>query len=381
MKTLIKNAKVVTADSVLEDGVVAYENGIITAVGKAPVNVDNIIDAEGNYLIPGFVELHCHGGVGYGFMRANERQFEDIARFHLSHGVTTLYATTISAGADEIEKCLKLITEYKRKHENSIIEGVHLEGPYLNVNQCGAQDPQHIKKPNSGELAYLMEKYPIIKRVSAASELDENYAFVSEGLRRGAVMGIAHTDADFKEVVEAHENGYTVATHLYSGMNGTVRKNLYRVAGAVEAALYLDGMTVEVIADGKHLPTELLKYIYKIKGADKICLITDATAAAGLKNGSRTMLGDLKVIVDDDVAKLDDLSSFAGSTATGDRLYKTMMKAIGKDFVALSKMSSLTPARIMGLDDRGEIAVSKRADMLIINEHGDIIEVITDKVG
>ena len=172
-------------------------------------------------------------------------------------------------------------------------------------------------------------------------------------------------------------------THLYSGMKGVTRKNSFRIAGAVEAGLYFDDMFVEIIADGRHLPIELLKFIYKCKGADKICLITDAIRAGGLPNGTKTVIGSLKnglpVIVEDDVAKLLDRQSFAGSTATADRLYRTMAQAIGKDMVALSKMASLTPARVMGWTDRGEIAVGKKADLLIMNENLEIEKVITQK--
>ena len=169
-------------------------------------------------------------------------------------------------------------------------------------------------------------------------------------------------------------------THLYSGMKGVTRKNAFRVAGAVEAGLYFDDLFGEIIADGRHLPLDLLRFIYKCKGADRICLITDAIRAAGLKNGERSVIGSLAnglpVIVEDEVAKLLDRQSFAGSTATGIRLYQTMASAIGKDMVALSNMASRTPARVMGWDDCGEIAVGKRADMLLLSEELEIKNII-----
>jgi N-acetylglucosamine-6-phosphate deacetylase len=155
-------------------------------------------------------------------------------------------------------------------------------------------------------------------------------------------------------------------------MKGTERKNAYRVAGAVEGGLYFDDMYVEIIADGKHLPLELLKLIYKFKGRDRICLITDAIRAAGLPNGSTTTgvsaVSKALVIVEDDVGKVADRSCFAGSTATADRLYRTMAEAIGRDLVSLSRMASTTPAKLMGLADRGELSVGKRADIVILNE-------------
>ena len=172
-------------------------------------------------------------------------------------------------------------------------------------------------------------------------------------------------------------------THLYSGMKGVERVNAYRIAGAIEAGLYLDDMYAEVIADGRHLPLELLKLIYKCKGAEKICLVTDATRACGLPEGTITTslssTGGHQIIVEDGVAKLMNRQAFSGSTATADRLYRTMAQAIGKDMVALSIMSSLAPARAMGLDDRGEIAVGKRADMILLNEQLEVEQVITDR--
>jgi N-acetylglucosamine-6-phosphate deacetylase len=183
----------------------------------------------------------------------------------------------------------------------------------------------------------------------------------------------------------AKENGYTLMTHLYSGMKGVTRKNSFRIAGSVEAGLYFDDLFVEIIADGRHLPLDLLRFIYKCKGADKICLITDAIRAAGLNNGEQTVIGSkrngLPVIVEDEVAKLLDRQSFAGSTATADRLYKTMAQAIGKDMVALSRMASTTPAKVMGWTDRGEIAVGKRSDLLLVDDGLNIEKIfIGDKI-
>jgi N-acetylglucosamine-6-phosphate deacetylase len=166
-------------------------------------------------------------------------------------------------------------------------------------------------------------------------------------------------------------------------MKGVTRENSFRIAGAVEAGLYFDEYYVELIADGRHLPYELLKFVYKIKGADKICLITDAIRACGMPEGSETVIGSkangLPVVVEDGVAKLLDRQSFAGSASTYDKIYKTMAQAIGKDMVALSKMTALTPAKIMGLQDVGCIQVGKKADMLIVDENLDVKKVITNK--
>ena len=372
MKTAVINAKIVTRDTVIENGVCLFEDGIIKYVGKESLSADELIDAVGGYLVPGFIDLHCHGGNRLEFMDADALGYEKIANFHLRHGTTTMLVTTLAASDAETEYALETYKEYRKKNPNGSLVGVHLEGPWLNPLQCGAQNVEYMKAPDPCEVKALKEKYPFILRVSAAPELEGGLEFGRAGRDAGIVMSMAHTDADFCEAEAASKCGYTLMTHLYSGMKGVTRKNSFRIAGAVEAGLYFDGLFVEIIGDGRHLPTSLLKFIYKCKGADRICLITDAIRAAGLKNGEETVIGSLKnglpVIVEDEVAKLLDRQSFAGSTATMDRVYKTVGEALECDVVSLSKMASTTPAAVMGFSDRGEIAVGKRADLLIINE-------------
>lgn len=380
MKTAIINAKIVTSNEVVEHGVCVYENGQICYVGRLAQTADVIIDVEGKYLIPGFIDLHCHGGNGFEFMDATEDECLEIQNFHLSHGTTTMLATTLAASENETKAALNTLQNFYKKYSNNTLKGVHLEGPWLNPAQCGAQNVEYMQAPDCAQLKTLKEKYPFILRVSAAPELENGYAFGKTGKELGIVMSPAHTNAEFSEIEKAKNNGYILMTHLYSGMKGVTRKNSFRIAGAIEAGLYFNDLFVEIIADGRHLPMELLQFIYKCKGADRICLITDAIRAAGMRNGAKTVIGSIKnglsVVVEDEVAKLLDRQSFAGSTATGDRLYKTMANAIGKDMVALSKMASTTPAKIMGWTDRGEIAVGKRADLLFMNDNLEIEKII-----
>lgn len=377
MKTLIKNVNVVTAKEVINNGAVVIEDGLIVKIGQDTAS--EVIDGKGAYLIPGFIDLHCHGGVGLDFIDCSAEEMEKLSSFHLSHGTTTMLATTLTARPEITENCLKTFGEYKKKNPEGTLVGMHMEGPWFSPAQCGAQDPFNMAKPSAKEIERIKEQYPFVLRASVAPELDGAMEFGRKGSELGVVISVGHTDADFDTVVKASENGYTLMTHFYSGMKGVERVNSYRVAGAVEAGYYLDDMDVEIIADGKHLPYSLLKLIYKIKGADKIALITDATRGCGFPNGTKTFIGPkadaMEIIIDDDVAKLGQ-GSFAGSTATCDRLYRTMADAVGKDFVALSKMASTTPARIMGFKDRGEIAVGKRADLILMSENLEIEKII-----
>lgn len=378
MRTLIKNASVVTAEQVIASGSVLLEDGVIVGICESGP-ADKVIDAEGGWLLPGFIDLHCHGGGGYEFMDADEREIGGIADFHLRHGTTSMLATTLAASDAETRSALERITAYMRKSERSSIVGIHLEGPHFDPEQCGAQNPEYIRALERGELARLKRDFPGIIRVSAAPEVRGGMALGDEGAALGILMSCGHTGADFSEIEESMSHGYKLMTHLYSGMMGVTRRNSFRIAGAVEAGLCFDDMYVEIIADGCHLPKELLRFIYKTKGFARICLITDAIRAAGMPDGSRTRIGSmaegLEVIVEDNVAKLPDRQSFAGSTATADRLFANMMSVTG-DIVAVSHMASTTPARLMGWADRGEIAPGKRADLVIMNKEYMINKII-----
>ncbi len=371
MKTQIINAKIVTPNKIIENGVLVIDDGLIESISEKHFDKVETIDAKGMYLVAGFIDLHCHGGNGFDFMDATKEQMLEISKFHLAHGTTTLYATTMSDKMSAIEECLDTYKSLYEEDNLLTLNGVHLEGPWLSPSECGAQDTEKMGLPSEHELLRLVDKYPFIKRVSVAPELDGGMQVGVIGKEKGLVMSVAHTDADFDTLVKSIDNGYTLVTHLYSGMHGVYRKNAYRIAGAVEGALYDDRMFVEIIADGKHLPSGLLKLICKVKGSDKVCLITDAMRGSGLNDGTETVLGRLnggvKVIIEDGVAKLPDRCSFAGSVATTERLFKTISKLTDVDIINISKMASATPASVMGLTDRGSIEVGKRADICLLD--------------
>ena len=369
MKTQIINAKVILEDRILSNGVVCYENEKIIYVGQEQQVAEKTIDANGKYLFAGFIDTHCHGGNGYDFMDASSKEMEEIALFHLKHGTTSLYATTLTDTMESIESSLKV---YATIENPLTLMGVHLEGPWFSPAQCGAQDTSQMQLPTVEKMEELRKTYPFIKRVSVAPELDGAMEVGTYGKDYGILMSVGHTDADFDTVAKSLKHGYKLLTHFYSGMRGVVRKNAYREAGAIEAGYFYDDLYVEIIADGKHLPKALLKLIYKIKGADKVLLITDGTRGCGLKNGEEFMLGK-KVggtlsVIEDDVAKLPDRTSFAGSVSTFDRLIRTMHDVAGVSLVDISKMASKTPATLFGLKDRGTIEVGKRADLVLMNE-------------
>jgi len=381
MRKKIINANIVLSNSILHSGVCCYTDGTIDYVGTdASVPADEIIDAHGGWLLPGFIDIHCHGGNGFDFMDATVDEMRQISEFHLKHGTTTLLATTMTGTWSEIYSALDNIAELIASGNAPSVHGVHMEGPWFNPAQCGAQDTSCMDIPNPQHLRQLVVKYPFIERVSAAPELENGLDFGRTGKELGLIVSAGHTDADFLQIQEAADNGYSLMTHLYSGMRLTERRNLYRVAGAVEAGIYDDRLYVELICDGKHLPPELLKMVCKIKGTDKVCLITDATRGAGLPNGTKTRIrknaSGGEIVIDDGVAKLADMTAFAGSTATTERLLRVIHKDAGFDLIQASKMLSGVPAKIMGYTDRGSIEVGNRADLVMLDSDLNIKTII-----
>ena len=379
MKKQIVNAKIVLADGVLEKGVCLFEDGKILYVGNEVQSADQTIDAKGGYLMAGFIDIHCHGGNGDDFMDATVEQFKNIADFHLGFGTTTMLATTLSAPMEETEQSLKNYAEYKKNNPDGTLVGVHMEGPWFSAEECGAQKTDFFLPATAKHITELKQKYPFILRASAAPEVDKDYEFGRACKQLGVIASPAHTGATFEQIEQAKDNGYSLMTHLYSGMKGVFRKNAYRTAGAVEAGLFFDELYVEIIADGRHLPPSLLKFIYKCKGADKICLITDGTRASGYPDGKESFTGSVKngapCIVENGVAFLPDRQSFAGSVATTDRLVRTMHFEAGIDLPSVSVMASKTPAKVLGLTDRGEIKQGLRADLVILDEKLNVNQV------
>nr|MBE6545773.1 N-acetylglucosamine-6-phosphate deacetylase [Oscillospiraceae bacterium] len=368
MKRQFVNAKVVTPEGIIDSGVVRTDGDIIEYVGAQKVIGVQTVDLMGNYLLPGFIDIHCHGGGGYDFMDATADEMRKISRYHLAHGTTTLVATTMT---DTDEAIFAALDRFALLGDDRVtLHGVHLEGPWLSAAQCGAQDVSKMSKPSKENLERILDKYPFVERISAAPEVDPGYEVGLKGKERGIVVAAAHTDCDFDTMLEAVDKGYTLVTHLYSGMRGVVRVNAYRVAGCIEAGLYDDRLTVEVICDGKHLPHSLLKLIYKCKGADRICLITDGIRGAGLPDGTEFVSGrredGVPAIIEDGVGKMMDRQAFVGSVATTDRLLWNMVNLGGAPIEEVSKMMSKTPARVMGYTDRGTIEVGKRADLVIV---------------
>ncbi|OAQ38023.1 N-acetylglucosamine-6-phosphate deacetylase [Pedobacter psychrophilus] len=375
----IYNANIITPFRLIKGGSILIKDGKIEAVNAGNLEVPNAkeINANGAYVSPGFIDIHVHGGGGFDFMDGSVDAFLKIAECHAKYGTTSLTPTTLTSEKEDLLKTLDdFETAHKINKNGAQFIGMHLEGPYFAMSQRGAQDPRFIRNPDPKEYEEVLAYSKSIARWSAAPELKGAIEFGRYLRSKGVLAAIAHTDAIYEEALEAFENGYTLATHFYSSMSGVSRKNAHRFAGVIEAGYLIDEMDVEIIADGVHLPAPLLKLIYKIKGSDKIALITDAMRGAGMPPGD-SVLGNintgLKVIVEDGVAKLPDRSSFAGSVATADRLLRTMIKEADIPLIEAIKMATATPARIMGVDHKiGSLVVGKDADVIIFDDNINI---------
>jgi N-acetylglucosamine-6-phosphate deacetylase len=251
----ITNGTIITPQRLIRNGSVLITDGIITAVdeGTLPTVDAEEIDAGGKFVSPGFIDIHVHGGGGYDFMDGNTEAFLEIAKLHARHGTTAMLPTTLSASHEEM---IQTLTAYERANkantQGSQFLGMHLEGPYFAMSQRGAQDPRYIRNPNPAEYQDIVANFPSIKRWSAAPELEGALEFGRHMVDNGILPAVAHTDAIYQDVIKAFECGYTLATHLYSGMSGVTRKNAFRYAGVIESAYIIEEMDVDIIADGTH---------------------------------------------------------------------------------------------------------------------------------
>jgi N-acetylglucosamine-6-phosphate deacetylase len=372
----IVNGKLITPGRIVQNGSLILSDGVITALADHqdyPAPDTLLIDAAGCFISPGFIDLHVHGGGGHDFMDGTEEAFLAIAKLHARHGTTAMTPTSLSAGKEQLLSTLSTYERLAGKPTGGAqFIGMHLEGPYFAMSQRGAQDPRHIRNPDPKEYTELIARFPGIRRWSVAPELPGAIDMATHLKEKGILAAWAHTEALYDDIAKAFEHGYTHATHLYSAMLGVTRRNAARFAGAIEAAFLIEEMTVEIIADGIHLPPPLLQLVCKWKGPGRSALITDAMRGAGMPPGDSILGGKndgLRVIIEDGVAKLPDRTAFAGSVATADRLVRTMIGPAGQSLTDTIRMITQTPAAIMGIGNRkGSIAPGRDADITIFDE-------------
>ncbi|MDY3069981.1 MAG: N-acetylglucosamine-6-phosphate deacetylase [Parabacteroides sp.] len=366
MLTQIINGQILTPQGWLNDGSVLISDGKILEITNSDLAVigAKVIDAKGMYIVPGFVAMHVHGGGGYDFKQATAEAFEAATKAHLNHGATTIFPTISSTSFSTLKQAVS-VCETKMKEKGSTILGLHIEGPYLNPKMAGNLFAEDIKGIDKAEYTELIESTDCIKRWDISPELEGAHEFAQYTRSKGIMTAITHTEAEYGDIKAAYAAGFTHAAHFYNAMPGFHKRREYKYEGTVESVYLMDNMTVEVIADGRHLPSTIIRLVYKIKGVERTCLVTDALAYAACENPNV----DPRFVIEDGVCKLADHSSLAGSLATMDKLVQTVVKA-GIPFSDAVRMASETPAKLIGVDDRkGSLQKGKDADILIFDRN------------
>jgi N-acetylglucosamine-6-phosphate deacetylase len=367
MVTQIINGRIFTPAGWVEGGSVLIDGVHIKAIlkhSKPLETVDKVIDAKGAYVLPGGVDIHVHGGGGRDFMECTEDAFTVAVEAHRKHGTTSIFPTLSSSTVPMIREALATCDKLVADPMSGVL-GLHLEGPYFNPKMAGGQLPENIKVPTLEEYKPIVEDFVSLKRWDAAPELPGSEEFATYLRSKGIMASLGHTAATPEDVERGYKAGFSHATHFYNAMTGNHKIGVYKHAGVIEAVFLNDGITVEMIADGIHVPPVLLKLIHKQKGVERTALITDALACAA--SDSKTAF-DPRVIIEDGVCKLADRSAIAGSIATMDRLVKTAVQQAGIPLEDVARMASETPARLMGVYDRkGSLAPGKDADIMMFD--------------
>lgn len=372
---ILTNGKIISGGKILDGYDIIIENKKIVDVKLSASVSGEKIDLGGNYIAPGFIELHCHGGGGYEFIDATPESFKKVCEIHAAHGTRVIYPTISATDYDTMVRVLQTVREVKDSCDLEI-PGIHLEGPYFALEMCGGQAPGVVRDIDRDEYTRLLEEYSdVIARWDYAPEMDKDNAFLKDVTSKGILAATAHSSAKFDDVLRAFEGGNHLITHLYSCTSTITRHQGFRHLGIIESAYLLDDLYVEAIADGCHLPSDLLRLIIKQKGADRICLITDAIRPAGIgEDGKEYTDCPVPFVVEDGVAKLLDRSAFAGSIATSDILLKNAVKT-GCSIVDAVKMMTETPAKVMGLDTKGKIAAGFDAQFTVFDKNLDIVNI------
>ena len=377
MLTQIINGQILTPQGWLKDGSVLINDGKILEITNSDLAVigATVIDAKGMFIVPGFISMHCHGGGGHDFTEGTTEAFKEAAAAHLKHGSTTIFPTLSSTTFENIRLAAATCDQLMAEDADTTIMGLHIEGPYLNENMAGTQWKEFLKNPDPEEYKALVESTKCIKRWDISPELPGAHDFARYMTSKGILTASTHTEAEYQEIKDAFAAGFTHAAHFYNAMPGFHKRREYKYEGTVESVYLMDDMSVEVIADGVHLPATILKLVYKVKGVEKTCLVTDSLKFAGYTGET---INDPNYVIENGVCKWADRQTLAGSIATADVLVQTMVKKAGIPLEDAVRMASETPARLTGIaDSKGTLEKGKDADIVILDNDANVRCVFT----
>jgi N-acetylglucosamine-6-phosphate deacetylase len=369
---IFRNARLIFPDGIRDGLQVETRNGKITSIGPAPsAAAVGSINLEGNYLAPGFVDLHIHGALGRDAMEASPDAFKAICQYHSSGGTTSLLLTTATA---PISAILDVVTAARKCSQDlKQIAGVHVEGPFISKSKPGAQTADLMQDPSPKAYAPLLEQSDVIKRMTLAPELPGAISLIDELMRHHIRPSAGHSDAWEEDARLGFEHGVHSVTHTFNCMSMSRRRGIDRVAGLLEVALSEPQIVCELIADGHHVSATLMKMLYRAKGARGICLVTDATAGAGLPEGSKFLLYGKKCVVDSGVCFLEDRSALAGSASRMIDLIRTMVTQVHVPLNEAIAMATDTPAHAVGLTGKGQFKIGGDADLVVLSPSLEVL--------
>jgi N-acetylglucosamine-6-phosphate deacetylase len=370
---LITNGTLVTPRVVLPGGAVLVSGGRIAWLGRAgeapalPPHCQ-VLDAQGGFIAPGFVDIHLHGGGGADVMDGTADAIRTIAQTHAAGGTTAFVGSTVTAPLERLLAVMDAAAEATSVPTGGAeLVGVHLEGPFLAPGQVGAHDPNYRRDPQGTSYHQLLERGAGVRRLTLAPELPGASDLIRAAVRQGWHVSMGHSDATGHSVIQAMGAGCRHVTHLFCCTSAMRNERGYKQLGINEYALIYDDLTAELISDGHHLSGEMATLVVRRKGAAHTCLVTDAMRAAGMPPGVYD-LGGIAVLVEGGVAKLPDRSRFAGSVATMAQLVREMAYGGGLGLLEAITTASLTPARLVGIERRkGSLDVGKDGDIVVLS--------------
>ncbi len=345
---------------------------------RRSIPAGSVVDLSGNYVAPGFIDLHVHGALGRDTMEASAEAFRAICHYHASGGTTSLLLTTATAPMDRVSDVLNTVRDYGRTRPLGApfnqIAGVHVEGPFISTANCGAQRAEFIQRPSRASVQQLLDHADVIKRITIAPELQGSLEAIENFYARGINISGGHSDAWDEEARNGFARGMRSVTHTFNCMSSARRRGIYRIGGLLEFALSEPQISCELIADDHHVSKTLMKMLYCAKGPRGICLVTDATAGAGLPDQSRFSLFGLDCVVEDGVCLLADRSALAGSASRMIDLVRTMVTKVNVPLHEAVAMATKNPARAVGLETKGRLEVGADADLVVLSPKLEVVQ-------
>ena len=371
----------VMPDRIIYGGKIICKDGVIVDI----IENMGVLHSQYPYILPGLIDIHNHGALGYDYMDSTDEAFDSISKYLIIHGITTAQCTTVSA---TVEDTLRFLESFRRWNQHVKYDvnrcrftGVHLEGPFLATASRGAHPLEVLQTPSDG-YEWILENTDVVKEITLAPELAGMPQMIYDLKKAGIIISGGHDQAEIEDVMNAIENGMSHCTHIYCAMSTLHKKDAHRKCGLCEYAMTHSHITAEMIADNHHTPPLLAQMIYKCKGPEKLCLVSDAISPAGLSESDTLYtLGTgekaTKVFVEDGVALVEDKTCYAGSVQSLDRMILNLVKDSHIPFVDAVRMATLTPAEVIGIDKEcGSLQIGKRADFCFMDCNYSVVKTV-----